>query len=150
MTIMEYVRSGVRPVVTLGFSGAFIYGFVVGLISSDVFVGVVGFLEAVEIDAQDGKLLRVPFGALERFRQALVERRAVRQVGQRVVVRQMRTIRNSVAGGTACSSDLVRPTYDGCDGRRQAISRSDNGHNAPYPLLYRFGDVRCRAVTVTS
>lgn len=40
----KWLRSPVRPLVTLGFTGAFIYGFLVGLVSADAFLGVAVFV----------------------------------------------------------------------------------------------------------
>lgn len=38
----EWARTIVRPLVTLAFTGGIVYGFVVGLIQPDVFIGMAG------------------------------------------------------------------------------------------------------------
>ena len=50
---------------------------------------VVDLLEAIEIEAEDGEALARAARLVERRRQVLVERRAVRQIGQGVVMRHM-------------------------------------------------------------
>ena len=51
---------------------------------------IVDRLEAVEIDAEHGKAFSRSFGEFERGGDAFVERGAVRQVGERIVVRHVR------------------------------------------------------------
>ncbi len=53
-------------------------------------VEVVDLLEAVEIDAKHGEFLAACGRPFERRGQTLVQRRAVRQIGERVVMRKMR------------------------------------------------------------
>src|SRR6202051_425054 len=54
---------------------------------------IVDLFEAVEIDAQNGEALLRGRRFFERGRQAFVERRTVWQVGERIVMRQMRDSR---------------------------------------------------------
>ena len=58
-------------------------------VANEVTVGIVGFLEAIEVEAHDGKAPVVPRGIVEGLEQVLEERRPVRQPGQRVVVREV-------------------------------------------------------------
>ena len=70
---------------------------------------VVDLLEAVEIDAQHREASSGAAGALERRGEALVERRAVRQVGQRIVMREMRDARLvALALGHVLDDRLIR------------------------------------------
>ena len=53
--LMDVFRSAVRPVVTLVFCGAFIYGFLAQLISADAFLGIAVLILKYWFDSREVK-----------------------------------------------------------------------------------------------
>lgn len=51
--LLELFRGSVRPLITLMFSGAFIYGFFVQVISADAFLGIAVLVIKYWFDSRD-------------------------------------------------------------------------------------------------
>ena len=53
--IEQFVRSPVRPLITVGFAAAFIYGFITKLIGAEIFVGVFTLVLKYWFDSREKK-----------------------------------------------------------------------------------------------
>ncbi len=99
----ELIAAGARQRVALAQDAAQAVGhFFQQFIAAVMAERIVDHLEAVQIDHQHGDTAFAPLGIRDRLRQAVVEQQTIRQLGERIVRREMLQAGVGIFQATAC------------------------------------------------